>query len=95
MSDRAFYALSVAIVTAAAILAFAPGKDAAVGASSTTGTACAPRGAPVIHSAVHEKSGFTTIVLAFPDGRYIRWESSGTGDFIKKEQGFFATQESK
>jgi hypothetical protein len=82
MSDRGVYALSAAIVAAAALFAFAPARSPAPAVPS------APGPGPIIHSAVHEKQGqqgsVTAIVVAYPDGRYIRWEAYGNASEFRK-----------
>lgn len=85
MTDRGAYVLSVAILLAAGMLAFAPRRE---GPSPTPATPPPAASVPVVQAVqLGGKDGKTVIVAVMPDGRYLTWKQFGSDGLSKDESG--------
>lgn len=83
MSDRGALILSVAVLAAAAMVAFKPG--------AASFTAASP-GAAVVQE-IEFKEGRKAVVAIMPDGRYTLWRQFGSDDFYPPSHGIIGRRE--
>jgi hypothetical protein len=84
MSERGAYVLSLAILVAAGMLAFASRREPA---QSPLAAAASIQPAPVVQTVQLGKDERTVVLAVFPDGRYITWKQFGNDQIIKDESG--------
>jgi hypothetical protein len=84
MSERGAYVLSLAILVAAGMLAFASRRETAQSPPAAT---AALQPGPVVQTIQLGKDGRTVVLAVFPDGRYITWKQFGNDQIMKDESG--------